>query len=153
MLPDKQDEVRGLGFVTLHSAYLESSIHELLLLLAPIEEYPEEQHTWPIDRKIKVAKKRLKLLNENEFVEMRKTLSCAEKCFKRRNEVIHSAIYSGRYKRQNLISTRPGVPPRSIDSKEIYTLSEDLRELDRKMAIPMLRLIPEAVNRYEVNRT
>jgi hypothetical protein len=37
------DIVRGLGFVTLYSAYLEEQIDNLLIQLSPIEEYKEDK--------------------------------------------------------------------------------------------------------------
>lgn len=75
-----------------------------------------------------------------------------KKCFVKRNEVMHSAIYSGRYKRENLVSTRPDVPPRPIDSQEIYSLAERLNELDREIAKPMISEIPRAVAQFQASK-
>lgn len=152
MLHDSRDEIRALGFVALHSAYLEVRIHELLIALASVESYQEEHHVWPIDRKIKAARQRLRILDEYQFAELRNSLKMVKECFVKRNEVMHSAIYSGRYKSENLVSTRPGVPPRPIDSEEIYSLAERLTELDCNIAKSMISEIPRAVARFQASK-
>lgn len=152
MLQDDGDEVRAIGFVALHSAYLEARIHELLIALAPIEPYTDDQHVWPIDRKIKAAKRRLRLLDEHQFAELRNSLKMAKESFIKRNEIMHSAMYSGRYKTENLVSTRPDVPARSIDSQEIYSLAERINELDLWIAKPMISEIPKAIAQFQANK-
>ena len=100
----ENDEVRGLGFVTLHSVYLETRIHELLLLFSPIEAYPEEHHTWPIDRKIKQVRKRLKKLDSEILEELRENLNECKIHFVWRNDLVHSVMCSTKYLHENLVS-------------------------------------------------
>ena len=57
LIEDDGDIVRGLGFVTMHSAHLEGRIDELLFDLSVIEDYSEKEQRWPISQKIKKAKK------------------------------------------------------------------------------------------------
>ena len=43
MQKDDGDIIRGLGFVTLYSAYLEEHIDALLSLLGPVEKFGEDK--------------------------------------------------------------------------------------------------------------
>ena len=56
------DVVRGLGFVALYAAYLEEQLDNLLLMLQPIEPFPESEQRWPTSRKIEKAKRLVRVL-------------------------------------------------------------------------------------------
>jgi hypothetical protein len=142
MIENDGDEVRGLGFVTLHSAYLEAKIHQLLLLLVPVEPYPEKDHTWQISRKIKEARKRLKQLDPENLEDARENLSICKTVFEWRNELVHSAIYASEYVPDNLVSTRPNIEARAVTPEEIYKCANQLSDLYSAVYRPMVSQIP-----------
>ncbi len=148
MIENDGDEVKGVGFITIHAAYLEAQIHQLLVELSPIEDYPEEQHKWQISKKIEAAKKRLKKLDIEKYRELIENLTKCKHNFEWRNEIVHSMILAPEYNENNLVSTRPGVDPRPIDVEEIYTLANNLNELSLYILHPLIFDIPKTVNEF-----
>ena len=55
MLTDDGDIVRGLGFVSMYSAWVEEDVDDLLRAMAPVEPFDERKQRWPISRKLNNA--------------------------------------------------------------------------------------------------
>src|SRR5665647_1380423 len=104
MLQDDRDIVRGLGFVTLYSAYLEEHIDALLSMLGPVEKFGEDKQRWPISRKIKHAKKVLSRIDNREFNNLIPDLDICLSLFEDRNELVHGRIY-GNFPRENILKS------------------------------------------------
>jgi len=149
MEKDDGDIIRGLGFVTLYSAYLEEHIDALLSLLEHIEKYGEDKQRWPISSKIRHAKKVLSSIDNNEFPELKPNLDICLSLFEHRNELIHGRIYSN-YPRQRSIlkSGRPNIPDREVDSAELYKLANGFDNLKVAIYRPTIFKIPRAINSY-----
>ena len=143
MIEDDGDIVRGLGFVTMHSAHLEGRIDELLFGLSVIEEFPEKGQRWSISQKIKKAKKILANIDHTLASEVCDDLDLCKDRFEWRNELIHGRIYSPEYHENNLKSSRPNVPDRKATSEELYALANDLDALDSKVYRPMIIQLPK----------
>lgn len=138
MLKDDGDIPRAVGYVTIYSAYLEERIDDLLFKLAPLEKYEEQERKWPISRKLKKCEDILKKVDHDVATEI---LSDLEKCkqhFEWRNEIIHGRIYAPEYHAENLKSGRPNVPDREATSEEIYTLANNLDELNSRIYRPQI---------------
>ena len=126
MLKNDGDIIRGLGFVTLYSAYLEEQIDVLLAALGPIEEFGKDKQRWPISRKIKHVKKALGNLDKEKFKELMINLTSCLGLFEDRNELVHGRIYGGTFNRPDILkSGRPNIPDRKIDSAELYQLATE----------------------------
>lgn len=152
MIEDDGDEIRGLGFSTLHAAYLEGVIHDLLVMLSPVQNYTEEEQRWAIARKIKVARQRIKKLSNANFDELYETLAQCKDHFDWRNEILHSLIYSPEYVKDNLVSTRPGVPARRLEAKELYDFANNFNSLRLSVQLPMKSDLPKAIALYEQSK-
>jgi hypothetical protein len=148
MLQDDGDIVRGLGFVTLYSAYLEEHIDALLSLLGPVEKFGEDKQRWPIRRKIKHAKRILSRIDNQEFNDLMPNLDTCLSLFEDRNELIHGRIY-GNYPREHILkSGRPNIPDREINSPELYQLANEFDEFRAVIYRPTIFKIPRAINGY-----
>ena len=120
MLEDDGDIVRGLGFVTLYSAYLEEQIDNLLLSFNQIAEFGEDKQRWQISRKIEYAKKILKKITFESRDDLTANLALCKGIFEDRNELIHGRIY-GNFRRPDILkSARPNTPDREITSTPIF---------------------------------
>jgi hypothetical protein len=98
MLQNDGDIAKGLGFVTLYSAYLEERIDSLLMMLGTLEEFSEAKQRWQISRKIKHAKKLLRKLDNGKFEYLIKNLATCLALFVDRNELVHGRIYGGKFR-------------------------------------------------------
>ncbi len=138
MIKDDGDIVRGLGFVVMNSAHLEGWVNELLFHLDSIEEYTEKQQRWSISKKIKKIKNILTKIDDPLAKEICEDIDLCSEHFEWRNEVVHGRIYSPEYHEDNLYSLRPNVPNRKADSKELYTLANNLDELSARIYRPTI---------------
>lgn len=138
MIEDDGDITRGMGFVTIYSAYLEGGIDDLLYQLSELEEYVEDEQKWPISRKIKKAQKILKSVKHEVADELLIILTQCKDHFEWRNELVHGRIYSPEYHQANLKSGRPNVPDRKADSAEIYELVNNLDALNTNLYRPQI---------------
>lgn len=148
MIDDDGNEIRAIGFIAIHAAHLEARIHDLLVLLSPIYPYPEKDHWWKVSDKIVAGKKRLRKLDAAKFEQLIKDLDTCKDNFEWRNDILHSQLFSPEYSQNNLVSLRPSVPPRSVDAKELYTLANNLMELDSIIYRPQIFEIPTSVSEY-----
>ena len=146
LIKDDGDIVRGLGFVTMHSSHLEGIIDELLFELVVHEIFTEEEHKWPISRKIKKAKKIVSQIEDPLASEILEDLELCKEHFEWRNELVHGRIYSPEYQEENLKSSRPNVPDRKATSDELYTLANNLVELHSRIYRPMIIKLPRILS-------
>ena len=149
MIEDDGDILRGLGFVVMNSAHLEGWVNELLFQFASVEEYTEKQQRWPISRKIKKIKNILSKSDDPLAKEMCEDLDLCSEHFEWRNELVHGRIYSPEYQKDNLHSLRPNVPNRKADSKELYTLANNLDELSSRVYRPMIFKLPKLIEKLK----
>jgi len=130
MYKDDGDIIKGLGYVVMHAAHLEGRIDSLLDYLALAKLVKEKDFRLPISIKIKNLISIFEKYSEEWTVELTDDLnSCLER-FEWRNEVVHGRIYSPEYTYDNLESGRRNEPSRRAESKELYDLANDLRDLD-----------------------
>jgi hypothetical protein len=145
MIEDDGDIVRGLGFVTLYSAYLEEQIDNLLLTLSQIAEFGEDEQRWQISRKIKHAKKVLKNIEFESRDDLIASLTLSKGIFEDRNELIHGRIY-GNFRRLDILkSARPNIPDREVTSSELYKLANECNDFLSAIYRPTIFEIPKAL--------
>ena len=144
------DVVRGLGFVTLYSAYLEEEIDNLLQLLESIDSSPTQHLRWPISRRLKKAKKLVTSLRAEELSELLADLDACGDLFERRNELVHGRIYSnyGRGDEENaqLHSGRPDIEDREITPQELYDLANVVFGYQGAIRRPQLFKLPRILS-------
>jgi hypothetical protein len=149
MLQDDGDIIRGLGLVTLYSAYLEEQIDNLCAMLGYIEEFGKNKVRWPISRKIKHAKKLLSKLDGTEIKNLITDLDTCTALFEDRNELVHGRIYGGTFDRPDTLkSARPNIPDREVDSAELYKLANNFDEFRAVIYRPTILKLPRAINTY-----
>lgn len=148
MLENDGDIVRGLGFVTLYSAYLEEQIDNLLTLLHPIEEYGEEKKRWQVSRKIKHVKQIVENLNFEGRDDLIQNLSRCKDLFEVRNELVHGRIYANFDRPDTLRSGRSNTPDREVDAEELYRLANGFNDFRSEIYRPMIFEIPKAIEDY-----
>lgn len=148
MLHDDGDEVRGLGFVSMYSAWVEEDTDELLRALDSIEPFDEKKQRWPISQKLKHAAALVRKIASAELDGLPEALDSAISLFERRNEVVHGRIYAGHDKKVYLQSGRANVPTKTISSKELYQLANDFWDHRGSLIGPPLFRLPRALATY-----
>lgn len=139
---------RGLGFVTLYASYLEEQVGSLLWMLDPVTKFDAERQRWPVCRHFKNIKRTQSKLHPSDFNSYKGDLTLANALFKTRNEVVHGRIYGGLDRPDYLKSNRPNVPTRNIESSELYSLANDLKNMWGIIYRPMIFQIPRAIEAY-----
>ncbi|MCU7934554.1 MAG: hypothetical protein KZQ99_06705 [Candidatus Thiodiazotropha sp. (ex Dulcina madagascariensis)] len=148
MLKDDGDIARGLGFVSMYSAWVEEDIDDILRLLGPVEPFMEKQQRWPISRKLDHVAEIVRCLNSGELIGLPKDLEVAKVLFERRNEVIHGRIYAGFDKADYVQSGRPNMPTRQITSDELYRLANEFWNYRGAFIAPQIFRLPRAVSEF-----
>jgi hypothetical protein len=145
VLQNDGDIIRGLGFVTLYSAYLEEQIDDLLFMLNKVEVFSEDEQRWPVSRKIKKAKTIASKFDFEGRDNLMEILDRAKGAFEERNKIVHGRIY-GNFDRPNTLkSGRPNTPDREIVAAELFDLANYFSELQRGVYRPMIFKIPRAL--------
>lgn len=108
MVQDDSDIVRGLGFVSMYSAWVEEDVDDILRLLSPIQAFDEKVQRWPISRKLEHAAQIVERLRSEELRELPIAFRAGLALFEKRNDVVHGRIYAGFDKKDYLQSGRPG---------------------------------------------
>jgi len=145
---DYGDIVRGLGFVSMYSAWVEEVVDDLLRFMAQVEAFDEGRQRWPISRKLNHAANVVRRLNSRELDGLPEALEAGVALFDRRNEVVHGRIYAGHDAVDYLQAGRPNLPTRPITSKELYQLANDFRGYRGHLIGPQLFRLPRAVHGY-----
>ena len=149
LLQNDDDIVRGLGFVTLYSAYLEEQIDNLLFMLNAAEEFKDDEQRWPVSRKIKKAKSIARKFDFEGRDDLIANLEACKELFKKRNEVIHGRIYANFDRPDTLKSGRPNTPDRVVEPAELYELANAFDDLRGEIYRPMIVKIPRALRSYD----
>ncbi|MBL8251033.1 MAG: hypothetical protein JNK31_05155 [Candidatus Competibacter sp.] len=148
MIADDGDIVRGLGFVSLYSAWVEEDIDDLLWLMSPIKSFGDKQQRQPVNQKLNNAIKLVRSLNSLELDGLSDVLESALKLFEKRNEFIHGRIYAGHDRIDYLQSGRPNIPTRSITSAELYKLANEFWEFRSNLIRPQYFRLPRAIEAF-----
>lgn len=151
MLADDGDIVRGLGFVSMYSAWVEEDVDDLLRLMAPVEPFDERKQRWPISRKLENAAELVRRLNSQELNGLPEALDAAILLFEKRNELVHGRIYAGHDNIDYVQSGRPNIPTRPITSAELYELANNFWEYRGNLIGPQLFRLPRAVEAFRNN--
>jgi hypothetical protein len=147
MLQNDNDIVRGVGYVTIYSAYTEERIDQLLFALINVEAFPESEQRKPISWKIEKAKSILPKLEFRGRDDLLAHLDAAKIAFENRNEIIHGRIYpSYSDESHDLISGRPSTSDRPVDAAELYLLANNFYKLLCEIERPLVFQIPKAVS-------
>lgn len=145
MLQNDGDIIKGLGFVTLYSAYLEEQIDNLLFMLSVIKEFTEEEQRWQVSRKIKKAKEIVSKINFEGCDDLLEMLGSAKDALEERNKIVHGRIYANFDRPDTLKSGRPNTPDRVIVAAELYRLANYFSFLQGEIYRPMIIKIPRAL--------
>ena len=116
------DLVRPLGFVTLHAAYAEGELDELLSVLPARDPYDDNKRQWTIGRKLSYASRLVRELRSPELNELRAILKDAKELFQQRNELVHGRLFAG----GRLLSNRIGHSERRVSQEDIVRFAEQL---------------------------
>ncbi len=144
-LQNDGDVVRGLGFVALYAAYLEEQVDNLLLMLQPLEPFPEAEQRWPTSRKVEKANRLVAGLTFEYRDALLNDLDVSKQLLDWRNEVIHGRIYANFDRPDTLKSGRPNTPDRVVEPAELYELANNLAEARSALYRPMIFQIPHAI--------
>lgn len=147
-LQNDNDIVRGLGFVALYAACLEEQVDNLLLMLQPVEPYPESEQRRPTSRKIEKAKGLVAGLVFEYRDALLADLDASKELLEWRNEVIHGRIYANFDRPDTLKSGRPNTPDRVVEPEELYKLANNLAEARSALYRPMIFQIPQATQAF-----
>jgi hypothetical protein len=142
MLQSDGDIIRGLGFVTLYSAYAEEQVDELLHQLSVIGASASDCRRWPVSKKLKHALELTQQLHATQLSDLEQTLSYGPTLFEKRNGVVHGRIYAGHQSTDTLRAGRPDVPDRPIEAKELYDLANLFMEYRGALLGPMVNRLP-----------
>lgn len=127
---DDGDIIRGLGFVTLYSAYLEEEIDRCVEVLKGIRGAAPSQEPgskWSASRKLEYCLKRSRNVGIDYLETVTQAFERGKDLFNRRHDVVHGRIYAqgdGDIRR----SGRHRVPDRPITSAELYALATDFHQ-------------------------
>lgn len=146
MVEDDGDIVRGLGFVSMYSAWVEEDVDSVLRQLDHIEPFNDRVQRWPISRKLEHAAKLVESLRSDELKELPDALRAGVDLFEARNEVIHGRIYAGLDKTDYVQSGRPNVSTRPITSAELFNLANKFMNYRGHLVGPQLFRIPRAIS-------
>jgi hypothetical protein len=116
------DIVRPLGLVTLHFAYAETEIDELLTSMSVLDSFDDTKRQWPVGRKLSHAKMLIDSLSSESLAELKRVLDDAVILFDRRNSLVHGPIYTS----TKLVSSR-------VTGLEQHVTPDDLSELAKKI--------------------
>ena len=140
------DIVRGLGFVTLYSAYVEEQIDNLLFMLNEIEEFTKNEQRWPVSRKIRKAKSIATNFEFSGRDDLVANLDAATDAFEGRNRIVHSTHYANFDRPDTLRSGRADEPDKNVEADELYDLANYFGDLRGEIYRPMIFSIPRALH-------
>lgn len=148
MLADDGDIARGLGFVTMYSAWVEEDVDDLLRIMSSVEPFDERKQRWPISRKLNNAVDLVRSLNSSGLDGLPEALKDAISLFESRNELVHGRIYAGHDNIDYVQSGRPNIPTRPITSAELYELANEFWEYRGNLIGPQLFRLPRAIEAF-----
>ncbi|MDD3884025.1 MAG: hypothetical protein PHW66_03745 [Gallionella sp.] len=144
-MDDDGDIVRGLGFVSMYSAWVEEDVDDILRLLSPIRAFDKKIQRWPISQKLDHAAKVINGLASEDLEGLSAALREGIELFDKRNAVIHGRIYAGFDKAVYVRSGRSNTPTRTITSGELYKLANEFANYRGHLIGPQIIRIPQAI--------
>lgn len=148
MVQDDEDIVRGLGFVSMYSAWVEEDVDDILRLLSPIRIYDERIQRLPISRKLIHAAEIVEVLASEELEGLSAALRAGIELFNERNAVIHGRIYAGFDKVVYVRSGRHNTTTRTVTSGELYQLANEFANYRSHLIGPQVFKLPTAIGKY-----
>lgn len=145
MVQDDGDIVRGLGFVSMYSAWVEEDVDDILRLLSSIQIFDERIQRFPISRKLERTAQIVESFESEELKELPMVLRSGLDLFEARNAVIHGRIHAGFDKKDYVQSGRPNVATRVVTSIELYELANEFMNYRGHLIGPQLFRLPRAV--------
>src|SRR5262245_57572031 len=127
------DLVRPLGLVTLHSAYAEGEVDDLLDALHEVDPAKRRRRTVPVGEKVARALRLLRKLDTDGLSGLLATLEEGRGLFARRNELIHGRLFAG-----GRLQSADG--ERRVTVKELEELAESLFSWKERLAAHRQRL-------------
>ncbi len=146
MVIDDGDIVRGLGFVSMYSAWVEEDVDDILRGLNDIEPFTVKVQRWMISRKLEYSAAIINNLKSPELIELPNILRSGVQLFEERNQLIHGRIYAGFDRKDYVRSGRIGNPVREIISLDLYDLANKFFSYRGELIGPQLFRIPRAVD-------
>lgn len=147
---DDGDEVRGLGFVALFTAYLEEQIDACVDALASIDPtMAKKMASKPASVKAKHCIDLLRSLKseEPEVEQLLDTFEASLKLLDARNDVVHGRIYGQADGAAIRKSGRLNVPDRQVTSAELYELANTIFGAQSFLMHGAWHIIPRALAR------
>jgi hypothetical protein len=133
------DIVRPLGFVTLHAAYAEQEICELLQLLCDRADLPEKWFRQPVGWKLKRVVEQLDRVQAELIPDLITAVQDARRLFDQRNDLIHGLLFSG----GRLVSLNPGAQEQQVTPDQVAELADALFNCkDRLNVYRQKQLVP-----------
>ena len=132
------DLVRPLGLMTLHAAYAEAEVDELIGVLPAPEPFHERKRQWPVGRKLEYAQALVRTLKVSQLAGLLEMLENAKVLFKQRNELVHGRLFA----RGRLVSNRHEVPVRHVSPEDIVALADRLFALKERLWIYRCKELP-----------
>ncbi|MEQ8693871.1 MAG: hypothetical protein RIC85_00890 [Gammaproteobacteria bacterium] len=114
------DLIRPLGLVTLHCAYAEGEIDELLCALLEGDAFDATKRQWPVGQKLALAERLIENLSAEELAPLVEALHHVRGLFERRNVLVHGRLYAG----GRLVSGRADVPDQRITEEDLKELAK-----------------------------
>ena len=145
MIQDDGDITRGLGFVSMYSAWVEEDVDDILRMLSPIQAYEEKNQRLQISQKLKNAAQIIEQLECEELRELPVALRTGIVLFEKRNSVVHGRIYADFDKKVYVQSGRPNVPTRVVTSAELYELANEFTNYRDHLIGPQTFRLPRAI--------
>lgn len=145
MVQDDGDIVRGLGMVSMYSAWVEEDVEDILRLLSPICVFDDKIQRMQISEKLKHAARVVEKLNSECLKNLPTTLNAGIDLFDKRNAVVHGRIYAGFDKTVYVRSGRPSTPTRTVTSAELYQLANDFTNYRGHLIGPQVIRLPMAI--------
>lgn len=145
MVQDDGDIVRGLGFVSMYSAWVEESVDDILRLLSVIHKFDAKVQRLSISKKLKHAAKIIERVQNKSVDDLPTMLRDGIDLFEERNELVHGRIYPGYGKNFYVQSGRPNMPIRAVTSAELYSLANDFANYRLHLIGPQVIRLPKAI--------
>jgi len=131
------DLVRPLGMVTLHAAYAEGEIDELIGVLPSSEPFDDLKRRWPVGQKLAYAQKLACALEASELSGLLTLLEEARNLFDQRNELIHGRLFSG----GRLVSNQTNVSERQVSAQDILALADRMSNWKERLWMHRCRFL------------
>lgn len=152
---DDGDEVRGLGFVALYTAYLEEQIDACVAALESIDPTKTQKvSSKPASVKVKYCIDVLSSLKseEREVERLLGAFQASLELLEARNDVVHGRIYGQADGAAIRKSGRLNVPDRQVTSAELYDLANTIFGVQGFLMHGAWHIIPRALTQAKTRQ-